>query len=218
MLEANSNLSHRDVKYILAKTAKKIDPNFSGVSSSTLLAGSTIVLDQGWVKNAANYWFSNWYGFGSVDASAAVAMAKTYSSYLPDSQTASLSMHYLSNYNIPNANTTGATMPFAMAPSFSKVEQVILYININTSPALMCNQIELTSPSGTKSILMHAANGFSTNGVLQTSIPGTRFLSNAFYGETPTGTWTLRFLDYCNSSTRTSILSTQYQTLLISGN
>jgi subtilisin-like proprotein convertase family protein len=144
-------------------------------------------------------------------------MAKAYTSYLPDSQTATLAMRYTSNYNIPNANSTGATLSFAMAPTFSKVEQVIAFININTSPALTCNQIELTSPSGTKSILMHAANGFSSNGVLQTSIPGSRFLSNAFYGETAGGTWTLRFLDFCNSSTRTSILSSQSQTLLISG-
>ncbi|MGH9641895.1 MAG: S8 family serine peptidase, partial [Terriglobales bacterium] len=32
MLEANPQLSVRDVKYILAKTAKRVDPNFTGVS------------------------------------------------------------------------------------------------------------------------------------------------------------------------------------------
>jgi subtilisin-like proprotein convertase family protein len=219
MLEANPNLGHRDVKYILAKTAKKIDASNTGVTSTSVISGSStpVVLDQGWVKNAAGYWFSNSYGFGAVDAGAAVSMAKSYSSYLSTQQTASLAMHYTVGGNVPNGNATGSTLTFTMTPTFSVVEQVIAVVNITASPALTCNQIELTSPSGTKSILMHAANGFSNSGVLQTSIPGTRFLSNAFYGESGSGTWTLRFLDYCSSTTRTSILSTDIQTLMLMG-
>jgi subtilisin family serine protease len=218
MLQANTKLNYRDVKHILAKTAKRIDPTFSGVSSTTFLSNNTVIFDQGWVKNAADYYFSNWYGFGAVDASAAVNMAKDYKDFMPIQQSSSLSKYYTSNVTVPNASKTGTTMSFAMAPSFTKVEQVILTININASPALTCNQIELSSPSGTKSIVMHAANGFSNSGVLQTSLPGTRFLSNAFYGETPLGTWTLRFLDFCNSLTRTTILTSNTQKLNITGN
>jgi len=77
MLEANPNLTVRDVKHILTNTAKQIDSGNTGVSSTTLLTGSTIVLDQGWVKNAANYWFYTWYDFGAIDATAAVSMAKS---------------------------------------------------------------------------------------------------------------------------------------------
>ena len=219
MLQANPNLGYRDVKYILAKTAKKVDANNTGVTTTSLITGSSapVVLEQGWVKNAAGYWFANAYGFGAVDAAAAVSMAKSYTGYLSAQQSASLSMHYLANVNVPNGNTTGSTMTFSMSPGFSTIEQVIMFINVTASPALTCNQIELTSPSGTKSILMHAANGFSNSGVLQRSIPGTRFMSNAFYGETSTGTWTLRFLDYCTSTTRTSILSTDTQMLMLTG-
>ena len=86
MLEANPKLSVRDTKYILAKTAKHVDPTFAGVSSNAIVPGSTVVLEQGWVKNAAGYAFSNRYGFGAVDA-AAIAAAKSYSSYLPPPQT-----------------------------------------------------------------------------------------------------------------------------------
>jgi outer membrane murein-binding lipoprotein Lpp len=219
MLEANPNLGYRDVRHILAKTAKKVDATNTGVTSTNVISGSTasVVLDQGWVKNSAGNWFSNSYGFGAVDAGAAVAMSKSYSNYLSSQQSASLTMHYTAGVNVPNGNTTGSTMTFNMSPSFSTVEQVITYINITSSPALSCNQIELTSPSGTKSILMHAGNGFSNNGVYQTSIPGTRFMSNAFYGESGTGTWTLRFLDFCNFVSRTTILSTDMQTLSVMG-
>src|SRR5690606_21944384 len=40
-------------------------------------------------------------------------------------------------------------------------------------------QFELTSPSGTKSIVWHAANGFANNGNLEDMVMQT----NAFYGE-----------------------------------
>jgi subtilisin-like proprotein convertase family protein len=216
MLEANSNLSTRDVKHILAKTAKKIDPTNSGVSSTNILPGATVVLDQGWVKNTAGNWFSTWYGFGAVDATAAVNMAKTYTSYLPVVQTNPSTLHYLSNTTIPHT-TTGVTMSFNMSQSFNTVEEVILFTNLTTTTALTCNQFEITSPSGTKSILLHAANGYSSDGVnYQSSINNARLLSNAFYGESASGIWTVRFLDFCSAG-RTTFSSTDYQTLSIIG-
>jgi hypothetical protein len=50
-----------------------------------------------------------------------------------------------------------------------------MFVNIASTPGMLCNQIELTSPSGTKSILMHAANGFTN-----AQVGNTRFESNAF--------------------------------------
>lgn len=63
MLEANPNLTWRDVRQILAKSAYRNDANSSS-----------------WKQNAAGFWFSNDYGFGRVDAKAAVDMAKTFTS------------------------------------------------------------------------------------------------------------------------------------------
>lgn len=215
MLEANPNLGFRDVKYILAKTAKKIDPAYSGVTSNSLVPGSTITLDQGWVKNAANYWFSTWYGFGAVDAAAAVSMAKTYNSYLSAAQSTDSSLYFIGGTTIPYG-ASGRAMAFNMSPSFSTVEHVLLFTNLS-STSLMCNQFELTSPSGTKSILIHAANGYSSDGVnYQTSVNSARLLSNAFYGESSAGTWTLRFLDFCSGHT-TTFTSLDTQTLSIVG-
>jgi subtilisin family serine protease/subtilisin-like proprotein convertase family protein len=216
MLESNPNLSVRDIKHILAKTAKKIDSTNTGVSSTSILPGSTVVLDQGWVKNAANNWFSTWYGFGAVDATAAVTMSKTYNAYLPAVQTNSSTLHYLSATTIPH-NTSGVTMTFSMSQSFTTVEQIILFTNLTTTSALTCNQFEVTSPAGTKSILLHAANGYSYDGVnYQWSINNARLLSNAFYGESAAGDWTVRFLDFCSTGT-TTFASTDNQTLSIIG-
>lgn len=217
MLEANPNLSVRDIKHILAKTAKRVDPNFTGISSNTIIPGSTIVLEQGWVSNAAGWTFSNRYGFGAVDATAAVNMAKSYTSYLPAQQNS------VGNYTFTAAppgtvtpySATGNYMTFQVSEAFSTVEQVVVFLNISSTPGLFCNQVELTSPSGTKSILFHAMNGFNNSAVVNS-----RFLSNAFYGEGVNGRWTLRFFDFCAASTVSTQVSTDAnypQQLLITG-
>lgn len=219
MLEANPKLSVRDIKYILAKTAKKVDSTFAGVSRTDIVSGSTVVLEQGWVTNAVGWSFSNRYGFGGVDAEAAVAMAKSYTAYLPAVQT-SQEYTFLAAppATIPAYSAIGAYVTFNVAESFSTVEQVIVFLNIDYlrtdyTPSLACNQVELTSPSGTKSILLHAANGFN-NGYVTDS----RILSNAFYGEPVNGTWKLRFFDFCSaSSTATQLSTVNPQELIIVG-
>jgi len=219
MLQANPNLGYRDVKYILAKTAKKTDSSRTGVTTTSLINGTSVTLDQGWVRNAAGYWFSNWYGFGAVDAAAAVSAAKNYTNYLPNMQTISISSNFPSNQNVPQYSTAGSTLTFNLSPAFTKVEHAMVILNMNDSPGLACNQIELISPSGTKSILMHALNGYSNNGVPQQSITNSRILSNAFYGETAAGTWRLKFYDFCPTTigSRTSFLSTDIQSLVLTG-
>ncbi len=216
MLEANPKLSVRDIKYILAKTAKHVDPNFTGVTSTSIIAGSTITLEQGWVTNAAGFAFSNRYGFGGVDAAAAVAMAKTYTSFLPALQTSTGNYTFTATTAadvVPPASATGATITYTVSESFSTVEFVVVFVSLSSTPGMLCNQIELTSPSGTKSILMHAANGFQN-----VSVPLSRFESNAFYGEPLNGAWKLTFLDYCAASgTSTTLSTTQAQILSIEG-
>jgi subtilisin family serine protease len=215
MLEANPKLSVRDIKYILAKTAKHIDPSFAGISSNSVIAGSTIVLEQGWVTNAAGYSFSNRYGFGAVDAAAAVTMAKSYTAYLPPVQNSTGNYMFVAAAPalIPPQSATGGFIPYAVSEAFQTVEFAVVFVNVASTPGLQCNQIELTAPSGTKSILLHAANGFTNSAIVNT-----RFESNAFYGEPVNGTWTLRFLDFCAASgTSTNLSTTQPQTLLFAG-
>ena len=55
MLEANQNLTWRDVQQILIESARKNDAN-----------------DFGWNTNGAGYEFNHKYGFGVVDAGHAV--------------------------------------------------------------------------------------------------------------------------------------------------
>lgn len=214
MLEANPQLSYRDVRYILAKTAKKIDQSFSGRQASDIITGQTVVLEQGWITNAAGWSFSNWYGFGAVDAGAAVAMAKTYTNYLPALVDSSgYQVIPTGTLTVPKLSTTGLPVTFLVNESFRSVEHVVVFVNIAGTPLALCNQIELTSPSGTKSILLNSTNGFQNRALVNV-----RFLSNAFYGESPNGTWTLRFFDFCGKTAiPTALSSTQPQVLGLVG-
>ncbi len=215
MLEANPKLSWRDVKFILATTAKQVDPGFAGITTSIFNA-TNVVLEQGWTQNAAGYWFSNRYGFGGVDATAAVSAAGSYTHFLPPSiQSATYSALAGGTGYVLAA---GAPLQFTVLETFNTVESIMININIfeahdaGTS-GLTCTQVELVSPSGTKSILMHAGNGFQ-NAQVNNAVLG----SNAFYGESVNGVWTLTFYDFCTFTTNPTWLSlTVPQQLLIVG-
>ena len=86
LLESNPNLTWRDVKHILASTARQVDSSLTNTEHPSNIYRSLTdfdlsghVYEQGWVTNGAGYKFHNWYGFGAIDVDAAVAMAKSYS-------------------------------------------------------------------------------------------------------------------------------------------
>jgi hypothetical protein len=191
MLQANPALTWREVRHILASTSRRINPNQAPITNSTYF-GSSFTLEQGWVLNSGGYWYHNWYGFGLVNAAAAVAMAQNFSagklgSYLSETQTA-----ILGATTIP-FGANGITKTFTMAgtsPSTTEQAQVTIYFGDGFQP--ICNQIELTSPSGTKSILFNMDSAHTT-----ASTSGVKFVSNAFYGEPVAGNWALRFINSC---------------------
>lgn len=189
LLQVNPNLTWRDVKYILAKTADKIDPNVNPAhhpDPNLDLAGH--VYDMPWITNKAGFNFMSYYGFGRVNVDNAVAMAKGYVSALgpltitnwaQDSGTLALS--------IPDDNAAGVTSTLNVTNNLT-IEAVQIRTSVDACVGDM--GIELVAPSGTKSILM------PINSRLQdTSIMNHTFESNAFYGENSKGTWTLTVID-----------------------
>ena len=65
------DLTWRDVKHIIAKTARKND------STRSYTRNSLVQYD--WITNAAGYSHHFWYGFGAFDVGAALDFASTYS-------------------------------------------------------------------------------------------------------------------------------------------
>ena len=205
MLQANPDLTWRDVRHILASTSRRVNP------ASAAITAETLTLEQGWVKNGAGFWYHNWYGFGLVNAAAAVAMAQSYAVSL-GTFTSQVFTAELENITIPSGGLNGLTKAFSVTGP-TTVEQAELTLYFGTGFIPLCTQIELSSPSGIKSILLNmgsAHTGAATTGV--------RFLSNAFYGESAAGTWTLRFIKDDNTTcTSSNLSSATRQALTIRG-
>ena len=191
MLETQPDLTWRDVKHILAKTARRLHTGIPRVRVA--FGGTPAVLQHGWITNAAGYNFHNWYGFGAVDVDAAVALAATH---VPDSLgafTESDPVRLATGVTIPDHDGGGLTQTQNVTglSRTANVEAVQLRIEVTHAKPWDLG-FELISPAGTRSVINpvfnHALNGVDSP--LDWTI-----LSNAFYGEPPTGEWTLNVID-----------------------
>jgi subtilisin-like proprotein convertase family protein len=70
------------------------------------------------------------------------------------------------------------------------IEEVQIRVSI-THPAVGELGIELTSPAGTRSVVKNIVDGYEDAQNLSNQV----FLSNAFYGESAVGTWTIKVVD-----------------------
>jgi len=215
MLNANPNLTWRDVRHILATTSRQVDPDygnayqrneqirlsdyrFTGATSAVLTDGASRArLDYGWQTNAAGYKYSNWYGFGLVNAAAAVAAAKATTSYKPASLTlpdfselvGSKTLTYGKVTELGRFTLSGTDKVDALQVALSSVGSAE-----DNNPASLCIGsvgIFARSPSGTVSVLATPYNIYwNTNKKLY--LKSSYALSSyAFYGERVSGEWQL---------------------------
>ncbi len=194
ILEANPQLSWREVKYILAKSA--VADFFETGSIAHPLSAvlpSGYVWEQKWITNGAGFKFHNWYGFGRVNVDAAIALAKA-------ALAGPLNLGLFSESNwvdansalsiaIPDNDANGATNSIVVATNL-KLEAVQIRVAI-THADISQLALELTSPAGTKSIIVNARNALTGIG----NYIEETFLTNAFYQENSVGTWTLKVVD-----------------------
>lgn len=192
---ANDKLSWRDVRHIMASTAKKIDTDFSPVKIFN--NGIEFIAEPGWLTNAAGYNFHNWYGFGMLDASAAVAMA-TDDNYqpLPALQVTDFIQPSTLSTTIPENDNNGASNSIIISADLSiEAIQVKLSASHERDADLA---IEVTSPNGTKSMLLQPQSLLiedQMDGRQDANFENTVLLSNVFYGESSQGEWTIKVID-----------------------
>ena len=192
MLEANGNLSWRDVKHILAKTAKRLDPTAGPTEHSYLGVPSGHIYEQGWVRNSAGYYFHNWYGFGGIDAYKAVEAATNYTTDLGELVVTDWFDHSGDNslnLDIPDDSSVGATHTLNVTEDLI-IEAVQIKMHLNHTRFNDLG-VELTSHSGTKSILLNVRPRIPYPEITDSNI----LLSNAFYGENSQGNWILKIID-----------------------
>lgn len=202
LLEAKPGLTWRDVKHILADTARSVDPSVGAVTAT--FGGVSRVVQDRWVRNAAGYRFHNWYGFGGVHANAAWRLARRH---VPGSLGPARRSGWFNasggTLAIPDNDGGGAEQSLGVAgmSATANIEAVIVEVGID-HPFPHDLGIELTSPAGTRSIVNPVYND-----VLALDRTGApliwRLLSNAFYGEGLNGDWTLSLFDGAEDDTGT---------------
>ena len=161
VLEQRPELRARDIKWLLAETASPTDAAHAS-----------------WLTNGSGLRTSDLYGYGVVNASRAVAVARTWT-LLADER---LVETPLQSENALVA--AGATRSFTTAISASlRIEHVELDVDIAVAKRGTLT-LTLTSPSGTVTTFMapHRDTGRDVKW---------RFTATRFYGEAARGTWTL---------------------------
>jgi Ca2+-binding RTX toxin-like protein len=195
MLEANPNLGWRDVQQILALSARKVnDPN-----TDTVFNGAT-----NW--NGGGMHTSHDYGFGDVDARAAVRLAETWQGshtsynerYLGSGEG---SMNGAANLGIAIADGAVLTRTLSIGAGV-RAEHVTVSLDI-THTNWGDLTVELISPTGVVSKLMVNSGTSTTN---PGGDVGTGQLTFALdtthdYGENAQGNWQLRITDRAGRGT-----------------
>jgi len=171
LLEKRPDLGWRDVQQILALSATPVD----------FASGS-------WNRNGAGHWVSHEYGFGRVDAAAALSLAEGWP-ILGEMRkaTASWSAGFAPGPLIPEGETLSRSISLGEDLLIQHV-QVSLSLSHSDWGDL---RIELISPEGTRSTLSEPHANANSSGD-----PGTwTYLSTHHLNERANGTWTLEISD-----------------------
>ena len=188
---ANNTLTWRDVKLILAASARKNDADNTGWEQGALRYGST----------TDHYNFNLEYGFGMVDAKAATDLAVGWTNVSPLRETTSESGTI--NLALPDAAAVvgepDAPRQVSTTLTVGNFVDFVEFVEVNTHfshTSFRDLTVELISPSGDESLLVPYADlGYGVS--LRTAF---RFGTARHLGENPAGTWTLRITDHKRQS------------------
>ena len=188
---ANTSLTWRDVKLILAASARKNDASNTGWEQGALKYRSA----------TEHYWFNHEYGFGVVNANSAVTMAKTW---VKVPSLASESTAYdNTQLRIPDDKTTvSRAITDGDGVEFVEFVEIEADFQINNFREL---EVTLESPSGAVSVISQSNAGHYVSlcdrRSYSCSLNGSfRFGSAKHLGENPEGEWTLRIADRISGS------------------
>ena len=163
LLAANPQLSWRDLIAILLLSAERNHPE-----------------EGDWVQNAAGHWVNHKYGFGRVDAAAALALAAHWQP-LPEERR--VEQQRTPALPIPDNDPIGVSDSLWIEESLL-IESVDLYFTSN-HPRGGQLEILLYSPSGTESLLAPVLSGNRRR------YENWRFGVTRLFGEASQGEWTL---------------------------
>lgn len=173
VLEANPMLGWRDVREILARSARMTDPG-----------------SPGWAFNGAGLHVSHDYGFGAADAAAAVTLAERWVP-IEAEQVMVESEFREPALAIPDDDATGVSDSTSLSDSgITHIEWVQVDFSAADHSDSGDLEIVLVAPSGTRSVLaeLHTCPGCL-------AYDGWSFASARHLGEVADGQWTLEARD-----------------------
>ena len=174
MLEVNPELTWRDVQGVLVASAQHNDPTH-----------------ESWTTNGAGLHHSYVYGFGLVDAAAAVALARNWTNWMPEQQIMVESGAVDLAIADDPLQTTTSTITVSDEHANVTAESVVVYLDLfhGTRGDL---KIKLISPAGTESLLAPSKRPENTQ------LGGEqrwKLMTVRNWGESPVGEWTLTMVD-----------------------
>ena len=190
--DANPDLTWRDLKLIIAATARKNDPGNAGWADGARKYGTS--------PGGDRYHFNHEYGFGMVDAGAAVDLANRWITAPPMQESSASSGPVDRSLPAPNARgTVPVTESLTLDTDISFTEFVEIEADFDHT-SFRDMDIELESPSGAVSKLAvpyntrHLAD--DQGRTLFIRLDGSfRFGSARHLGEDPNGVWKLHLTD-----------------------
>ncbi|WP_353436407.1 S8 family serine peptidase [Pseudomonas aeruginosa] len=229
LMSAHPNLSVRDLRDILARSATRIDPHQRAAHLRyTSEAGPRQVTGlEGWERNAAGLWYNPSYGFGLVNVNHALKLAARHNSLPPLVRLPwrEVELDEDNQLEIPDVGSAPTVSVVQIDRSLS-VEAVQVKLNLDHQ-RLSDLLIELVSPAGTRSVLLNPYTSLVGQAVDRhvlgsTPVVGMRdfpMLSHKFYGEGSEGEWMLRVTDV-SSGTRQIVRtdSDEQRTLITESN
>jgi subtilisin-like proprotein convertase family protein len=176
MLDANPNLTWRDVQHILVETSAQNDPT-----------------DSSWTVNGAGNEVSYKYGFGAVDADASVTAAEDWTTVDPEIVTNSDQINV--DRAIPDNNGKSASSTVEITEDVEIEWVEVVFDADHTQRGDL--EVTLTSPDGTESILAETHRDVNDN------YDSWTFTSNRHWDESSLGEWKLEVTDNTTGETGT---------------
>lgn len=180
ILQANPRLTAREVQDILVHTARRTD-----------------LSNPDWTQNGAGLWVNHNYGYGAIDAGAAVATALNYVPLAPEISATT------------GVRTVSAAIPDGSGVARSSVavteriglEYVEIYLTATHTNRGQLN-VTLISPAGTRSVLAETRT-VDNNSAADPGYSRWRFTSARHWDESSEGTWTIEVSDPVSGETGT---------------
>ncbi len=176
MLEANPSLTWRDVQKILIDSTRRNDPG-----------------DSDWKLNGGGYWVNHKYGFGAIDAGAAIELARSWQPLGTEVKTTSGKI--VTNASIPDGNGTSRSSTVNISEEIT-VETVEVVFDAKHARRGDLD-VRLFSPDGTVSVLAERHNDTGDH------YDNWVFTSTRHWGESSKGNWKLQVTDRRTGTTGT---------------